>query len=137
DQTLTLTQFTATSGPYSLAGNANYSNNKLTINPLRANVRGTAFAGWITADLSNQVPYVVASLAAKTVDISTLTGAAKSKSSGGGAVTNTGSDTSSGSGGSNAAIHFSPLRPTNGKFGLSAGEIFSKNARVSPAKVQA
>ena len=137
DQTLTLTQFTATSGPYSLAGNANYSNNKLTINPLRANVRGTAFAGWITADLSNQVPYVVASLAAKTVDISTLTGAAKSKSSGGGAVTNTGSDTRSGSGWSNAAIDFSPLRTMNGKFGLSAEEIIYQNVKVRPAKVQA
>ena len=86
DETLTLSQFTATSGPYSLTGNASYSNNKVTINLLRASVRGTAFAGWITADLSNQLPYVVASLAAKTVDINALTGAAKSKPAGGAAV---------------------------------------------------
>jgi len=141
DETLTLSQFTATSGPYSAAGNASYSNNKVTINPLRASVRGTAFAGWMTADLSNQVPYVVASLAAKTVDINALTGAAKSKPAGGGAVTNAGSDTggglSGGSGWSNAAIDFSPLRTINGKFGLSAEEIIYGNVKVRPAKVQA
>jgi AsmA protein len=141
DQSLTLAQFTATSGPYSLAGNASYSNNKVTIDPLRANVRGTAFAGWITADLSNQVPYVVASLAAKTVDIAALTGAAKLKPSGGGAVTNTGNDAGgdrSGSlGWSNAPIDFSPLKAMNGKFSLSAEEIIYENVKVRPAKVQA
>jgi AsmA protein len=141
DETLTLSQFTATSGPYSLAGNASYSKNRVAINPLRASVRGIPFDGWITADLSNQVPYVVASLAAKTVDINALTGAAKSKLSGGGAVTNTGSDTSAdrsgGSGWSNAPIDFSPLKTMNGKFGLSAEEIIYENVKIRPVKVQA
>ena len=140
DETLTLSQFTATSGSYSVAGNASYSYNKVTINPLRANVRGTAFAGWITADLSNQVPYVVASLAAKTVDIAVLTGAAKLKPSDGHAVSNTGSDTDGDRGGynwSNAPINFSPLKTMNGKFDLSAEEIIYENVKVRPAKVQA
>jgi AsmA protein len=137
DETLTLSQFTATSGPYSLTGNASYSNNKVTINPLRASVRGTAFAGWITADLSNQLPYVVASLAAKTVDINALTGAAKSKPAGGAAVTNTGSDTGGGSSWSSAPIDFSPLKTMNGKFGLSAEEIIYEYVKIRPVKVQA
>jgi AsmA protein len=141
DETLTLSQFTAMSGPYSVAGNASYSNNKVTINPLRASVRGTVFAGWMTADLSNQVPYVVASLAAKTVDINALTGAAKSKPAGSGDVTNTGSDTggglSGGSGWSNAPIDFSPLKTMNGKFGLSTEEIIYDYVKIRPVKVQA
>jgi AsmA protein len=141
EQTLTLSQFTATSGPHSLAGNASYSNNKVTVNPLRANVGGTAFAGWITADLSTKVPYVVASLATKTVDINALTGAAKSKPSGGDAVNNTGNDAGGGrSGGSvwsNAPIDFSPLRAMNGKFGLSAEEIIYQNVKIRPVKLQA
>jgi AsmA protein len=141
DETLTLSQFTATSGPYSLAGNASYSNNKVTINPLRASVRGTLFDGWMTADLSNQVPYVVASLTAKTVDINALTGVVKSKPSGGAAVTNTGSDTnghrSGGSAWSNSPIDFSPLKSINGKLGLSAEEIIYQNVKIRPVKVQA
>lgn len=139
DETLTLSQFTATSGPYGLAGNASYSKNQVTINPMRANVRGTAFAGWITADLSNRVPYVAASLAAKTLDINALTGTAKSKPAGG--FTSTGSDTggggSGGSGWSNAPIDFSPLKTMNGKFGLSAEEIIYDQIKISPAQVQA
>jgi AsmA protein len=140
-ETFTLSQFTATSGPYSLAGNASYSNNKVTINPMRASVRGTAFTGWITADLSNQVPYVVASLAAKTVDINALTGAAKSKPAGGGGVTNAGSDPgggpSGGSGWSNAPIDFSSLKTMNGKFGLSAEEIIYEDIKIRPVRVHA
>jgi AsmA protein len=140
DETLTLSQFTATSGPYSLAGNASYSNNKVTINPLRASVRGTPFDGWMTADLANQVPYVVSSLAVKTVDINALTGAAKSKSAGGGGVTN-GSDTggglSGGSGWSDAPIDFSPLKTMNGKFGLSAEEFIYDHVKIRSVKVQA
>jgi AsmA protein len=141
DETLTLSQFTATSGPYSVTGNASYGNHKVTMNPLRGSVRGTAFAGWITADLSNQVPYVVASLAAKTVDIAALTGAAKLKSSGGDAVNNSGNDAggdrSGGLGWSNTPIAFSPLKAINGKFSLAAEEIIYENVKVRPAKVQA
>jgi AsmA protein len=141
DGALTLSKFTATSGPYSLAGNASYSNNKATINPLRASVSGTAFEGWMTADLSNQVPYVVASLAAKTVDINALTDAARSKPPGGGGLINAGSDpagsSSAGSGWSNAPIDFSPLKTVNGKFGLSTEEFIYDNAKIKPFKVQA
>jgi AsmA protein len=141
DETLTVSQFAATSGPYSIAGNASYSNNKITINPLRANVRGNAFDGWVTADLSNQVPYVVASLAAKTVNINALTGATKSKPAAGGGVNNAssdpGADPSGGDGWSKAPIDFSALKAMNGKFGLSAEEIIYEYVKVRPAKVQA
>ena len=141
NETVTLSQFTATSGPYSVAGNASYSNNKITINPFRANVRGNPFAGWITADLSNQVPYFVASLTAKMVDINALIGAAKSQPSGGGSVTNAGNDTSGDRNGasawSNSPIDFSPLKSINGKFGLSAEESKYANIKIKPVKVQA
>jgi AsmA protein len=140
DGTLTLSQFTATSGPYSLAGNASYSNNKVTINPMRASVRGTAFAGWVTADLSNQVPYIVASLAAKTLDLNALTGAPKSKPASGGDFSSSGRDSGGGSGGSgwsSAPIDFSPLKTINGKFGVVAQEIIYEQVKISPAQVQA
>jgi AsmA protein len=140
DGTLTLSEFTATSGPYSVAGNASYSNNKVTINPLRANVRGTPFAGWITADLSNQVPYVVASLVAKAIDINALTGARSEPSSGGIAKNSeihANTDRSGGSSWSNSPIDFSPLKRINGKFGLSAEEIINGNIKVEPVKIQA
>src|SRR5262249_45098483 len=97
-------------------------------------------AGWITADLSNQVPYVVASLAAKRVDINALIGTAKSKPSGGGTITNVGSDTSgdhNSSTWSNSPIDFSPLKSINGKFGLSVEEINYANIKIKPGKVQA
>jgi AsmA protein len=132
DETLILSQFTATSGKDSFAGNASYKGNTLTVNPLRANVRGTILAGSLSADLSNKVPYVVASLAAKTLNINALTGTPVS--SGGGAA---GGGGSAAAGWSDAPIDFSPLRKINGKFGVSAEQLVYNDIKISPVAIQA
>ncbi|MEZ5873591.1 MAG: AsmA family protein [Hyphomicrobiales bacterium] len=136
DDTVTLSQFTATAGRDSFAGNASYKNNIVVVNPLRANLRGTLFSGWVKADLSNKVPNVEAALAAKTLDVNALTKMPKSKPSGGG-----GGGGGGGSGGnagwSNAPIDFSPLRSVNGKFALSAEQLIYDQVTVAPVTLQA
>jgi AsmA protein len=141
DDTATLNQFTATMGRDTFAGNAVYKDNTVTINPLRANVRGTVLAGQLQANLANKVPYVVAALGAKTIDINAMTGTAKSKPSGGGGG---GGGSSSGgakkqaSGGwSNDKIDFSPLRLINGKFNISAEQLIYDQIKIAPVTVQA
>jgi AsmA protein len=107
---------------------------------LRANVRGTVLAGQVTVNLANKVPYVVAALAAKTLDVNALTATPKSKPSagavgGGGGGGNAGGTANAGW--SNAKIDFSPLRLINGKFSLSAEQLIYDDIKVSPVTVQA
>jgi len=142
DDTATLSQFTATMGRDTFAGNAVYKDNTVTVNPLRANVRGTVLAGQVSANLANQVPYVVAALAAKTIDVNAMTGTAKSKPSTGGGGGSSGGGSSGGgkkatAGWSNDKIDFSPLRAVNGKFSVSAEQLIYDQIVVAPVTLQA
>jgi len=136
DDTATVNQFTATMGRDTFAGNAVYKDNVVTINPLRANVRGTVLAGQVQANLANKVPYVVAALAAKTLDVNAMTGSPKSKSSksGGGS---SGGGKKSNAGWSNETIDFAPLRAINGKFNLTAEQLIYDQVKLSPVTLQA
>lgn len=136
DDTATLSQFTATMGRDTFAGNAVYKDNIVTINPLRANVRGTVLAGQVSANLANQVPYVVAALAAKTLDVNAMTGTAKSKPSTGGGGGGGGGKKAT-AGWSNDKIDFSPLKAVNGKFNLSAEQLIYDQIVVAPVTLQA
>jgi AsmA protein len=136
DDTVTLSQFTATAGRDTFAGNAVYKDDIVTIGSLRANVRGNVLAGSGTVNLSDKVPYIVASLAAKALDVNTLTGTPKSKASGGGGG-KAGGGKGGGSGWSNARIDFSPLRLVNGKFALTAEQLVYNDIKVSPVSGQA
>lgn len=135
DDTATLSQFTATMGRDTFAGNAVYKDNIVTINPLRANVRGTVLAGQVSANLANQVPYVVAALAAKTLDVNAMTGTAKSKPSTGGGGGGGGKKATAGW--SNDKIDFSPLKAVNGKFNISAEQLIYDQIVVAPVTLQA
>ena len=144
DDTATLSQFTATMGRDTFAGNAVYKDNVVTLNSLRANVRGNVLAGQVTANLTQKVPYVVAALAAKTLDFNALTGTARSNPSnggegnaGGGGGGNAGGGGGAKSGWSDALIDFSPLRSVNGKFSLSAEQFIYDQVKLSPVTVQA
>ena len=136
DDTATLSQFTATMGRDTFAGNAVYKDNVVTLNSLRANVRGNVLAGQVTANLTQKVPYVVAALAAKTLDFNALTGTARSNPSNGGEG-NAGGGGGAKSGWSDALIDFSPLRSVNGKFSLSAEQFIYDQVKLSPVTVQA
>ena len=148
DDTATLSQFTATMGRDTFAGNAIYKYNIVTLSSLRANVRGTVLAGQATANLTQKVPYVVAALAAKTLDVNALTGVPRSNPSKGGGSNAGGGGGGGGGGGaggggaanaswSNAPIDFSPLRSVNGKFSLSAEQLIYDQVKLSPVTVQA
>ena len=136
DDTVALNQFTATMGRDTFAGNAVYKDNTVSLSSLRANVRGTVLAGSVTANLANKVPYVVAAIAAKTLDVNALMGTPKSKPGAGGGA-------GGGGGGganapwSNAPIDFSPLRKINGKFSVSAEQLVYDQIKISPVTVQA
>lgn len=135
NDTATLNQFTATMGRDTFAGNAVYKDNAVTINPLRANVRGAVLAGQVQANLAEKVPYVVASLAAKTLDVNAMSGKPKRKSAGGG-----GGGAGGGRGGgnwSNEKIDFSPLKLVNGQFSLTAEQLIYDNIKIAPVTVQA
>jgi AsmA protein len=143
DDTVTLSQVTATIGRDTFAGNAVYKDNVVTLNKFRANVRGNVLAGSATINLANKVPYVVAALGAKTLDINALMGSPKSKPSGGG-----GNSAGGGGGGgagrgkasagwSNAKIDFSPLRLVNAKINLSAEQLIYNQMKINPVTVQA
>ena len=136
DDTVALNQFTATMGRDTFAGNAVYKDNTVTLSSLRANVRGTVLAGSVTANLANKVPYVVAAIAAKTLDVNALMGTPKSKPGPGG-----GGGGGGGGGAkapwSNAPIDFSPLRQINGKFSVSAEQLVYDQIKISPVTVQA
>jgi len=134
NDTVTLSQFTATMGRDTFAGNAVYKDNIVTLSSLRANVRGNVLAGQVTANLANKVPYVVAALAAKTLDVNALTGTPKSKPSAGGGG---GGGGAASAGWSNAKIDFSPLKLVNGKFSLSAEQLIYDDIKISPVTVQA
>jgi len=136
DDTATLSQFTATMGRDTFAGNAVYKDNVVTLNSLRANVRGNVLAGQVTANLTQKVPYIVAALAAKTLDVNALTGSPKSNPSKGGG-SSAGGGGAAKSGWSNAPIDFSPLRSVNGKFSLSAEQLIYDQVKLSPVTVQA
>jgi len=142
DDTASLSQFTATMGRDTFAGNAVYKDSVVTLSSLRANVRGNVLAGQVTANLTQKVPYVVAALAAKTLDVNALTGSPKSNPSKGGG-SNAGGGGAGGGGGaaksgwSNAPIDFSPLRSVNGKFSLSAEQLIYDQVKLSPVTVQA
>jgi AsmA protein len=141
DDTVTLSQFTANAGRDTFAGNAVYKDNVVTISSLRANVRGNVLAGSGTVNLSDKVPYIVASLAAKTLDVNTLTGTPKSKSSGDGGGKDGGGKGGGGKGGgsgwSNAKIDFSPLSVVNGKFALTAEQLVYNDIKISPVSGKA
>ncbi len=131
--TIALSQFTATSGNDSFAGNAIYKGNTVTLNPIRANVRGNLLAGWASVDLSKKIPSVVASLTGKTLNLNTLTGqpgAPKTAADGGG------SGDGAGAGWSNAKIDFSPLKAVNAKIALSAEQLIYGQIKISPAALQ-
>lgn len=137
DETATLHQFTATVGRDTFAGNAVYKDNTVTINPLRANVRGAVLAGQVQANLANKVPHVVASLAAKTLDVNAMTGTPKPKRSGGGGGGGAGGGGRGGGKWSNAKIDFSPLKLVNGQFSLTAEQLIYDDIKVAPVTVQA
>ncbi len=141
DDTVTLSQFTATVGRDSFAGNAVYKDDLVTVNPLRANVRGTVFSGSVQANLANKVPYVLAALATKTLDVNALTGTPKSKpgggGGGGGAGGGGGGSKTAGAGWSNEKIDFSPLRLVNGKVNLNAEQLIYDDIKISPITVEA
>lgn len=138
DDTLTLSQFTGTSGANSLAGNATYKGNILTLNPIRANVAGNLLSGSVSADLSKKVPYIVASLTGKTLNLNTLMskpGAPKRATGGGGG--GGGGGARAGAGWSNARIDFSPLKAVNGKFAVSVSQLIYDQIKISPVLIQA
>jgi len=141
DDTATLNHFTATMGRDTFAGNAIYKDDVVTINPLRANVRGTVLSGQVSANLANQVPYVVAALATTTLDVNAMTGAPKSKSgeSGGGSGGGTGGGNKkkAQAGWSNDPIDFSPLKAVNGKFSLRAEQLIYDQIKINPVAVDA
>ena len=138
DDTATLSQFTATMGRDTFAGNAVYKDNIVTINPLRANVRGAVLAGQVSANLANKVPYVVAALAAKTLDVNAMTGTAKSKpSNSGGGGGSSGGGKKANAGWSNDKIDFSPLKAVNGKFSISAEQLIYDQVKIAPVTLQA
>jgi len=139
DDAVALNQFTAMMGRDTFAGNAVYKDNIVTLKSLRANVHGTVLAGSMTANLANKVPYVVAAIAAKSLDVNALTGASKSKSSrgGGGGGGDGGGRSTASTGWSNAKIDFSPLKQVNGKFSLSAEQLVYDKIKISPVTVQA
>jgi AsmA protein len=139
DDTVTLKQFTATMGRDTFAGNAVYKDNTVTLSSLRANVRGNVLAGSVTANFANKVPYVVAAIAAKSLDVNALTAAAKSKprGGGGGGAGGGGSGRAAKSSWSNAPIDFSPLRLVNGKFSLTAEQLVYDQIKISPMTLQA
>jgi AsmA protein len=124
-------------GRDTFAGNAVYKDNIVTLKSLRANVRGTVLAGSVTVNLANKVPYVVAAIAAKSLDVNALTGASKSKSSSGRGGGGGGGGGAASSGWSNAKIDFSPLKQVNGKFSLSAEQLIYDQIKISPVTVQA
>lgn len=136
DDTATVSQFTATMGRDTFAGNAVYKDNIVTINPLRANVRGAVLAGQVSANLANKVPYVVAALAAKTLDVNALTGTAKSKPSNGGGGSSGGGKKAN-AGWSNDKIDFLPLKAVDGKFSISAEELIYDQIKIAPVTLQA
>src|SRR5690606_26264024 len=111
--------------------------NIVTINPLRANVRGAVLAGQVSANLADKVPYVVAALAAKTLDVNTLTGTAKSKPSNGGGGGSSGGGKKTNAGWSNDKIDFSPLKAVNGKFSISAEQLIYDQIKIAPVTLQA
>jgi AsmA protein len=135
DDTVALNQFTATMGRDTFAGNAVYKDNTVSLSSLRANVRGTVLAGSVTANLANKVPYVVAAVAAKTLDVNALTGAPKSKPGAGGGGGGGGSGANAPW--SNAPIDFSLLRQIDGKFSVSAEQLVYNQIKISPVTVQA
>ena len=145
DDTVTVNHFTATMGRDTFAGNAVYKNNTVSLTSLRANVRGNVLAGSVTANLASKVPYVVAAIAAKSLDVNALAGTPKSKpsTSGGGGGGSAGGGSASKGGGaassgwSNAPIDFSPLRRVNGKFSVSAEQLVYDQIKISPVTVQA
>ncbi len=139
DDTAKLSQFTATVGGDTFAGNATYKDNVVTVNPLRANVRGSVMDGQVQANLANNVPYVVAALAAKTLDIDAITQTVKSKpgkSGGGSGGSNEGGRKERGAW-SNKKIDFSPLKAINGKFSISAEQLIYGKVKISPVTLQA
>jgi AsmA protein len=138
DDTVTLSQVTATVGRDTFAGNAVYKDNVVTLNKFRANVRGNVLAGSATVNLANEVPYVVAGLGAKTLDLNALMGTPKSKPSGGGGVGGGGAGRGKASAGwSNAKIDFLPLRLVNAKINLSAEQLIYDQIKINPVTVQA
>ncbi len=139
DGTVTLSHVTATAGRDTFAGNVVYKDNIVTLTHLRANVRGNVLAGSATVNLANKVPYVVAALAAKTLDINALMGSAKSKPSGGGGGAGGGGAGrgKASAGWSNAKIDFSPLRLVNAKINLSAEQLIYDQMKINPVTVQA
>lgn len=143
DGTATLSQLTGTMGHDTFAGNVVYKDNIVTVNPLRANVRGTVLAGQLQANLANKVPYVVAAIGAKTLDINALTGGGKSSGgkssgakpgSGGGAKKGGGAAST---GWSNEKIDLSVLKAVNGKLNLRAEQLIYDQVKIKPITLQA
>ncbi len=151
----TLSQLTGTMGRDTFAGTVHYKDNIVTINPLRANVRGAVLAGQVQANLANKVPYVVAAIGAKTIDINAWTGTEKSspkatkkslpkksqstKSSGGkkqGRGGTTRANPASGNAWSNERIDFSVLRSVNGKVNVRAEQLIYEDVKIAPVSLQ-
>lgn len=143
DGTATLSQLTGTMGRDTFAGNVVYKDNVVTVNPLRANVRGTVLAGQVQANLANKVPYVVAAIGAKTLDINALTGGGKSSGAKGGAKPSSGGGGAKKSGGGGSSgwsaekIDFSALRSVNGKLNLRAEQLIYDQVKIQPIMLQA
>ena len=142
DGTATLSQLTGTMGRDTFAGNVVYKDNIVTVNPLRANVRGTVLAGQVQANLTNKVPYVVAAIGAKTLDINALTGGGKSSGGKGGAKPSSGggakkSGGAASTGWSNEKIDLSALKAVNGKLNLRAEQLVYDQVKIQPIMLQA
>jgi AsmA protein len=147
DGEATLSQLTGTMGRDTFAGAVHYKDNIVTINPLRANVRGTVLAGQVQANLANKVPYVVAAIGARTINVNDLTSVKKSspkkpkgskpsgkkKNAGGGAKRASRSD---GSGWNNDRIDFSVLKSVDGNINLRAEQLIYEDVKIAPVSLQ-
>ncbi|ODS00523.1 hypothetical protein AUC68_14775 [Methyloceanibacter methanicus] len=143
DGAATLNQLTGTIGRDTFAGTVSYKDNIVNIDPLRANVRGTVLAGRVKANLTKEVPFVVAAFGAKTVDINRLTGGGKASPSkpaaGGGKKAGAkpaGRGQAAGNGWSNERIDFSALKTVNARVNLRAEQLVYDQVKIQPLTLQ-
>jgi AsmA protein len=128
--TLTLNPLTARTGANSVTGIATYSGKIFALKQLTAKIGGSTFAGAVSADLSGDVPFIVAALNGQTLNLDKLMGKpggpTPSAGAGGGP-----------SGWSDAKIDFSPLRAVNAKLQLSVAQLIYDKIRLSSVGINA
>jgi AsmA protein len=121
--TFTLSQFFAKASDKSVAGNATYKSNVLTLNPLTARSGGNEFSGAAMLNLAGPVPYLVVNLTGKALDLDAFMEKTHSATP------------SAGLGWSDAGIDFAPLRSLNAKLQLSFGHLVFQNIKVDSVEI--